>query len=427
MTKDSWLTCTVQDFIDKGEAEVKTGPFGTQLHASDYVETGTPVINARNIGFGEMRVEKLEFISDETVQRLSSHLLEPSDIVFGRKGTVERHVFIQPEQAKWFQGTDCLRLRFKSPSIEPRFVSYCLLTEEHKQWIMNQSSHGATMTSLNQAIIGRISLQVPPLTIQRRIASILSAYDDLIENNTRRIRILEQMAQAIYREWFVEFRAPGVQLRKATSNEKKVTGKEQFPVGWEVRPLKDICEQINYGYTASAQREPIGPKFLRITDIVPYLIDWNSVPQCEIEEKDAGKYRLAEGDIVIARTGATTGYAKRLNKLHPEAVFASYLVRVRVKPEHSNRLIGLIVESDDYRRFIKANLGGAAQPQANAQVLTSIPVVIPPQSIQESFDRLVEDIFDQREVLQVKNANLRQTRDLLLPRLVGGEIAVNGL
>ena len=85
---------------------------------------------------------------------------------------------------------------------------------------------------------------LPSSPIQRRIASILSAYDGLIENNTRRIKILEQMAQAIYREWFVEFRAPGVKLRKATSEEQKVTGKDRFPAGWEVTPLSEMCDIV---------------------------------------------------------------------------------------------------------------------------------------------------------------------------------------
>ncbi|MEG3954807.1 restriction endonuclease subunit S [Microcoleus sp. herbarium2] len=206
----SWNLCTIQDLQNKGEAKLKTGPFGTQLHASDYVETGTPVINVRNIGFGEIREEKLEFISEQTVQRLSSHLLEPGDIVFGRKGAVERHAFINPKYARWFQGSDCLRLRVKSASIDSRFLSYYFLTENHKQWMINQCSHGATMATLNQAIISRIPLLIPPIHTQRKIVSILSAYDDrLIENNTRRIEILEEMARSIYREWFVKFRFPG--------------------------------------------------------------------------------------------------------------------------------------------------------------------------------------------------------------------------
>jgi type I restriction enzyme S subunit len=235
----AWTTCTIQDLLVKGEAEVKTGPFGTQLHARDYVEQGTPVINARNIGFGDIRPDKLEFISEETVQRLSSHLLEPEDIVFGRKGTVERHAFIRKEHARWFQGTDCLRLRLKSPSIDPRFVSYCFLIEAHKRWIINQSSHGSTMTSLNQDIIGRILLRLPPLSVQKKIVAILSAYDDLIENNTRRIKILEEMAQALYREWFVEFRFPGHEKVKM---EKSTLGK--IPDGWIVANLSDLVDFV---------------------------------------------------------------------------------------------------------------------------------------------------------------------------------------
>ena len=134
-----WRTCTIGDFLSKGEVEIKTGPFGTQLHASDYVEQGTPVINVRNIGLGNIRPEDLEFISQDTVERLSSHLLEAGDIVFGRKGAVERHAFIRPETAGWFQGSDCLRVRFKSPSVESRYLSYCFLTDRHKQWMTKDS------------------------------------------------------------------------------------------------------------------------------------------------------------------------------------------------------------------------------------------------------------------------------------------------
>jgi type I restriction enzyme S subunit len=120
----------VGELVASGEAELKTGPFGTQLKASDYTDIGTPVINVRNIGFGTIKVDKLEFISPATRDRLSSHLLRSGDIVFGRKGAVERHVFIRKEQHGWFQGSDCLRLRFSSPRVEPLFASYCFLTGE---------------------------------------------------------------------------------------------------------------------------------------------------------------------------------------------------------------------------------------------------------------------------------------------------------
>jgi type I restriction enzyme S subunit len=137
------------------------------------------------------------------------------------------------------------------------------------------------------------------------------------------------------------------------------------------------------------------------------------------------KYRLKEGDIVVARTGATTGYAKRLNKLHPETVFASYLVRVRAKAGISNRMLGILMESDEYKQFIKTNIGGAAQPQANAVVLSSMRLAVPPPVVGEKFDRLIEPIIDEAELLGVKIRNLRRTRDLLLPRLLTGPVEMS--
>lgn len=113
-------------------------------------------------------------------------------------------------------------------------------------------------------------------------------------------------------------------------------------------PLREICESVEYGYTASAISDPGGPRFLRITDIVPERLDWEGVPFCKIDSKKLDKHRLRTGDIVIARTGATTGWAKFI-KNPPEAVFASYLVRVRPAPSVDARFVGFVVESSVYK------------------------------------------------------------------------------
>ena len=175
---------------------------------------------------------------------------------------------------------------------------------------------------------------------------------------------------------------------------------------WDRIILREICDSVNYGYTASAKPEPIGPKFLRITDIVPEQIDWTSVPHCEIDDEKLSKYQLKEDDIVIARTGATTGYAKRIRKGH-KAVFASYLVRIRVNPKYDSRYVGFVVESDEYKRFIQLNLGGAAQPNANAQVLTSFPISLPPLETQRkiaavlsTYDDLIENNTRRIKILE---------------------------
>lgn len=303
-------------------------------------------------------------------------------------------------------------------SLNNRYLYYALSPQLE---LMRSISTGAATKFLTLTILKDIEIEKPPIEVQGRIANILSAYDDLIENNMRRIKILEEMAQMLYREWFMNFRFPG--------HEKvKVVGSEggRVPEGWKAGILRDVCKSIDYGYTASAVKEAVGPKFLRITDIVPESIDWESVPFCAPPEKRIENYLLGEGDIVVARTGATTGYAKRLHKRHPVSIFASYLVRLKIGEEHSNAAFGLLVESDDYKRFIKANIGGAAQPQANAQVLTSIPVVIPPQKLQSDFSSIVEPLLDEKEILQLKNLNLRRTRDLLLPKLISGEISIKG-
>ena len=330
------------------------------------------------------------------------------DVVTGRYGTLGEVHYI--EKDFWPHNTALYVRDFKGN--HPKFISY-FLGGLH----FNTQNAAAAMPGMNRNFLHMIPVRVPPLPLQRRIADILSAYDDLMEKSQRRIRILEAMARALYREWFVHFRFPGHEKLKQVDSP---LGK--IPHGWEVKTIADVCESVRYGYTASASREEVGPKFLRITDIVPSTIDWAGVPFCEIPEDKAPKYLLKHGDIVVARTGATTGYAKRLNKLHPDTVFASYLVRVRAKASVSNRMLGIVMESDEYKQYIQTNIGGAAQPQANAVVLTSMRLALPPSSVGEKFDRLVAPMIDEAELLAVKIQNLRRTRDLLLPRLLSGQV-----
>ena len=162
--------------------------------------------------------------------------------------------------------------------------------------------------------------------------------------------------------------------------------------------LAEISELVQYGYTASASDAEVGLKFLRITDIVPLQIDWNKVPYCVIDEVNLNKFSLVPGDIVIARTGATVGYAK-LIRSNETSVFASYLVRIRVDRDKADPgYVGRIVESDTYKKFVLSHVGGAAQPNANARVLSSFTLPIPPKSVQtriadilSAYDDLIEN------------------------------------
>lgn len=177
--------------------------------------------------------------------------------------------------------------------------------------------------------------------------------------------------------------------------------------------LADVSESIRYGYTASASSEDVGPKFLRITDIVPSSIDWDSVPHCEIEEPNVERFGLQVGDIVVARTGATVGYAKCI-RTEVNAVFASYLVRFRIDPKKAEpAFVGIIAESEWYKSFVRSRINGAAQPNASAPVLGSFEFYLPPRSQQiritqtiSAYDDLIENNRRRMELLEASARHL---------------------
>jgi type I restriction enzyme S subunit len=158
--------------------------------------------------------------------------------------------------------------------------------------------------------------------------------------------------------------------------------------------LKDVASRIQYGYTASASNDDIGPRFLRITDIVPEQIDWENVPFCPIEDGLFDKYALHDGDIVIARTGNTTGYAKLIRD-EQRAVFASYLIRVQLDQQKAvPGYVGRLVESDIYKRFVNSQKGGSAQGNANAQILTQFEFDLPPLGVQRKIAEVLATYDD---------------------------------
>lgn len=181
---------------------------------------------------------------------------------------------------------------------------------------------------------------------------------------------------------------------------------------WRDVTLAEISERVDYGYTASASDDPALPRFLRITDIAQAHLDWSRVPGCPIDGKNLLKYELATDDLVVARTGATVGYAKRI-KAHPQAVFASYLVRFRLAPDVSPSFVGAVVESDDYKQWVQLNAGGAAQPNASAKVLGAYPLRLPDKetqrrigTISDNIDDLIENNRRRIEVLEEMARNI---------------------
>jgi len=182
---------------------------------------------------------------------------------------------------------------------------------------------------------------------------------------------------------------------------------------WIETTLGEVSTDISYGYTASANSDKIGPKFLRITDIVPDRINWETVPYCEIEEKKNEQYQLEIGDIVIARTGATTGYNKVI-KENVDSVFASYLIRYKIdKDIASPEFIGYCLQSSIWKGFVEGIIGGSAQPGANAKQFASFDISLPPLEEQKAIAEVLSSIDDKIDLLHQQNKTLEELAQTL--------------
>jgi type I restriction enzyme, S subunit len=391
---------TLGQLIDAGEASIQTGPFGTQFKASEYRSTGTPMINVKNIGQGAVKTEELERVGYETKERLASHVVQPGDIVFGRKGAVERHAFIREDQDGWMQGSDCIRLRLSSKRFLGRFVSYYLLTPRHRQWMLNQCSHGATMPSLNQDILRRIELAEVPLSNQQRIVGTLQPFDDLIENNLRRIEILEEMARLVCHELL-----------------SPQSGKRGAHERWMAKNLFDVAE-VRYGYGFKSKQfheGPDGSRVVRIRDIP------RNASSTFTNEDPGDDYDVADGDILVGMDG-------EFHMCVWSAGDALLNQRVaRFRPRIDVPRLWLYQALREPIAHFNATITGTTVAHLGDRHLRTVELLLPPADLMEHGRAQLHPIEQLIRNLRKQNVSLRDTRDLLLPRLISGEVDVSEL
>lgn len=247
---------------------------------------------------------------------------------------------------------------------------------------------------------------------------------------------LEEMARALFKSWFVDFdpvrakmegRKPaGMDDATAAlfpdSFEESELG--EIPKGWEVGTLKERAINIQYGFTQSAKENPVGPQFLRITDIRGGSIDWGKVPYCLASDDEQAKYMIKDGDIFVARTGASTGENVYVTD-PPKSVFASYLVRFQFESRGVARFVGQFMRSPLYFDYVAGCLGGSAQPNASAQTLGAVQVAFPSEGVADANYETIH-VWDKcRSANARQSMNLAQLRDTLLPKLLSGELDVS--
>ena len=252
-------------------------------------------------------------------------------------------------------------------------------------------SHGSVREIMDWDEMCKVELPVPSIDKQR---SIVKAYQTITERIELKRRINDNLA-AQMRAYFKEY----------TANNASITGK-----------LKDYSV-MQYGYTETATTEPVGPKFLRITDIAQNYIDWNGVPYCPISEGNHEKYVLSEGDVVVARTGATVGYAKMVGRNIPDSVFASFLVRIRPIDDEYRYYFGLAITSSEFHDFVQTNAGGSAHPQATPPLLREYKLSIPNKQSLPEFNTKISSFLGVIESNETEISKLHEVKDTMVKML----------
>ncbi len=404
---------TIGALLDETGGSIKTGPFGTKLKASEYTATGVPVISVGEVGFGRLRVHHDTPRVDETVSsRMPEFLLKAGDIVFGRKGAVERSAQVQPNEDGYFLGSDGIRIRLNVEECDPKFISYQLQTTAHRSWMI-QHAAGTTMPSLNEGIIRRIPILLKPLAEQNAIAAVLGALDDKIELNRRMNATLEAMARALFQSWFVDFdpvRAkldgrPPAALDPATaalfpdSFQDSAVG--HIPSGWRVMKVGEFIERL-----------PVGQKYEQKT----------VSPVGKVPVLDQGK------SGVIGFHNNEPGVTATLDK--PVAVFANHTCYMRLITYSFSAIqnvLPFVGSGVDTFWVYYATEGRLSFSEYKGHWPDFViqESAVPPRELTVAFGRLAKPLVAQMRNNEEESRTLATLRDTLLPKLLSGELSVN--
>ena len=410
---------TLGDICDQGGGVIQTGPFGSQLHEADYAKTGTPVVMPKDIIDSRVSAATIARVESEHVERLAKHQLSVGDIVYGRRGDIGRQALITEREAGWLCGTGCLRVSVGQGSVDAAYLHYYLRQPTVIEYIGKQAV-GSTMANLNTGILRSIPIRYPAeKAIQLRIVAVLSSYDDLIANNSRRMATLEEMARQIYEEWFIHFRFLGHELVARIKTELG-----WVPQGW---PVMSASEALEVNPKVKVPKEGVKP----FAPMGSLATDSMLISNVEWREGNSGA-KFQNGDTLFARItpcleNGKTGFVQFLPAAESVAFGSTEFIVLRSKnlcPEY----VYLLARSESFRNNAIKSMGGAdGRQRVREGCFDSYKQAYPDQGTIKKFAEMVRPMFHLIQLLADKNINLHATRDLLLPRLISGEVDVSAL
>lgn len=406
---EHWELLPLGEVCARGGGDIQTGPFGSQLHASDYVQQGVPSIMPQNIGDNRVSTDSIARITEKYAERLARYRVKKGDVVYSRRGDVERRALIRESESGWLCGTGCLRIRFGESGVDPLYASQYLGDPRVRSWVVRHA-HGATMPNLNTSILSELPFVVPPRDEQQRIAEVLGTLDDKIELNRKMNETLEAMAQALFKSWFVDFdpvrakaegRDPGLPAPIAAlfphSFEESPLG--PIPAGWPVLNLGELIE-LAYG------------KALREQDrIAGQVAVYGSNGQIGWHYE-----RLAPGPGIIVGRKGNPGIV-----IWAATDFFSIDTTFYVIPKGAVKSLCFLFFALKAQHL--GSLGAdSAVPGLNRNLAYLSKQLVPPSSLLAVFEQEIQSLFKRIQHGNVESVTLRAMRDTLLPKLVSGEV-----
>ncbi len=382
------------------------GPHATPKESSD----GAIFLGIKNItSDGKLDLSDIRFVSEQEFPRWTRRVTPKNgDIVLTYEATLHRYAII-PDGFRGCLGRRVALVRPNPSKANSRYLLYYFLSHQWRKTVESYVITGATVDRIPIEKLPDFPAALPDLEAQTRVASILSAYDDLIANNRRQIQLLEDAARLLYREWFVRLRFPGHEHAKI---------RDGVPEGWKRGPLGQLCVEVRE-ICQPASLEPdapyIGLEHMPRRSIA--LSEWGTT-----EQVTSSKHRFRENDILF---GKIRPYFHKVGIALTEGIASSDAIVIRPASQELLPLVLMVTSSDAFVADTAQKMKeGSKMPRADWKQMTQYPVLYPSDNTLWALNDFIEPILQQIKTLVFSNRNLAVARDLLLPKLMSGEVAV---
>lgn len=377
-----WRTTTLGELERESDGVIQTGPFGSQLHASDYSDVGTPVVMPTNIHDLRISTDGIARVSREHVERLNRHKLQPGDIVYSRRGDVEKCALVTDLENGWLCGTGCLLVRVGGSTVDARCLAYALSLPSTRDWI-SQHAVGATMPNLNTGVLREVPVCLPPIAQQRAIAATLGALDERVECNRQVVSKALNLARALYESSLAQ--------------------------GTRTAKVNDVAEFHNRRRAPLSSRErdqrPGTVPYYGATGVFGY-VDEALFDEILLLVGEDGSVVREDGGPVLQYVW---GKAWINNHAHP-------LTGVDVSTE----LLFLALDRADIRPIMT----GAVQAKISMGNLKSLALDFPVGRAREELEDVLVRIFGLYRSRIDESAQLKKVRSALLPELLSGRVRI---